>query len=98
MGFREVKRKVMDSLSTGQILHEQRGNIDVKNLLATGEVEISEAEQIIARSKGGNYYTSPHHVISSVDVHILSTNHNGQSWYIKWYFIDPNSIFISVHH
>lgn len=98
MGFKDVKRRVLNCLEDGHVLHEQRGNIDVKNLLATGEVEMSEVAEIIARAKGNGYSNSPHHVISDIDVHVLSTLHKGQAWYIKWYFINPNSIFISAHH
>jgi len=28
---------------------------------------------------------------------IVKATHGGTSWYIKWYFLDPNVMFISVH-
>jgi hypothetical protein len=28
----------------------------------------------------------------------VKTQHAGQGWYIKWYFLEPDSVFISVHH
>jgi hypothetical protein len=30
-------------------------------------------------------------------VHIIRTQHGDRTWYIKWYFIVPNVVFISVH-
>jgi hypothetical protein len=30
-------------------------------------------------------------------VHIIQRSHKGVAWYIKWYFVEPASIFISVH-
>ena len=38
MGFKEVKAQVIECLHSGKVRHEQRGSIDVKNLLATGVV------------------------------------------------------------
>ena len=47
------------------------------------------------RCKGSEHQTSPHHVINSVEVHVIKT----QGWYIKFYFLDadPDTVFISVH-
>lgn len=98
MGFKDVKRQVLDCLASGNILHEQRGAIDVKNLLVTGQVTEDEMSMLLARAKGNEYELSHHHSVSSIDVHIVKTLYEGQEWYIKWYYIEPNSIFISVHH
>ena len=53
---------------------------------------------IIGRSRGDAYSSSPHHLDASVDVHIIKTTHSGKDWYVKWYFVDPSSVFISVHN
>lgn len=98
MGFKDVKKQVLACLAAGNILHEQRHAIDVKNLLVTGQVSEDDVGNIIARAKGNEYELSNHHVISAIDVHVLKTSYQGQSWYIKWYFIEPDSVFISVHH
>ncbi len=99
MGFTAAKRQVVDCLRTGQFLHEVRGEINVKNLLAIGSISANDVADIISRSKGGNYSTSPHDFDSKVDVHILKNiEHSGLVWYVKWYFSDPNSVFISVHN
>lgn len=97
MGFKDAKKQVIECLKAGNVRHESRNDIDTKNLLATGEVEADEVAAILGRAKGGEYQSSPHHACSSIAVHIVKTKHAGRYWYIKWYFIDPNSVFISIH-
>lgn len=98
MGFKAVKAKTLACLQRGDVSHEQRGLIDIKNLLAIGQVSLDEVAGIIARARGDAYSSSPHHFDSSIEVHVVKTQYGGQSWYIKWYFVDPGSVFISVHH
>ncbi|QSR36410.1 hypothetical protein CFI10_15765 [Marinobacterium iners] len=98
MGYKDVKALVLTCLQSGNILHASRGDIDTKNLLCTGQVTSEEVAEIIRRSRGSDYVCSPHHSVSGVDVHIIQRSHKGVAWYIKWYFVEPNSIFISVHH
>lgn len=47
MGFKAVKAKILDCLERGDISHEQRGDIDIKNLLAIGQVSASEVAEIL---------------------------------------------------
>ncbi len=98
MNFKDVKRKVIECLKEGLILHEVRNHIDVKNLLSTGSISVDYLIEIIRRSRGNNYTCSPHHFYTTIDVHVINTNYSGQNWYIKWYFIEPDCIFISVHN
>lgn len=98
MGFKDIKKKVLNCLDTGHILHEERGNINIKNLLSTGKISVEEVINIIGSSRGNSYTSSPHHFDSKVTVHVINTLYSGQKWYIKWYFVDPDSIFISIHH
>jgi hypothetical protein len=98
MGFKAVKAKMLDCLERGDISHEQRGDIDIKNLLAIGQVSASEVAEILGRARGDSYSSSPHHLDDGIDVHVVKTRHTGKDWYIKWYFVDPSSVFISVHH
>lgn len=98
MGFRAVKARILKCLERGEVSHEQRGDIDVKNLLAIGEVSLSDVAKIIARARGDSYSTSPHHMVPSIDVHVIKARHGSQDWYIKWYFVDPSAVFMSVHH
>ena len=97
MGFKEVKRKVIECLDNGYVIHEARNNIDIKNLLSTGAVSVGEVATIIGRSRGNDYSSSPHHFDSEIDVHIIKASHSGKGWYIKWYFTEPDCVFISVH-
>lgn len=97
MGFKEVKNKVIWCLDNGHVLHEERDNIDINNLLSTGAVSLSEVASIIGRTRGNTYSSSPHHFDTEIDVHVIKTTHSGQNWYIKWYFIEPDCVFISVH-
>jgi hypothetical protein len=49
------------------------------------------------------YETSPHHQDGRVTVHVFRPTRDGDSWYIKLYFIededgdDLTTMFISVH-
>lgn len=97
MGFNEVKKRVLECLKNGDYQHEERNNIDVKNKLRTGEISIDEAIKIISRAKGNNHSTSPHHAFKEVTVHIIKIKHLKHELYIKWYFLEPNSVFISFH-
>lgn len=98
MGFKDVQAQVLECMADGNILHESRVGIDIKNLLSTGQVSVEEVSDIIKRTKGNEYECSPHHVVAGINVHIIKKVYRDKSWYIKWYFIEPNSVFISVHN
>lgn len=98
MGFKDAKRQLLECLTSGNILHEQRNDIDIKNLLATGQISVGDVSDIMGRVRGNCYESSPHHVVSDIEVHIVKTVYQGVHWYIKWYFVEPNSVFISVHN
>ncbi len=97
MGFSEARRKLIECLNTGHVLHEERNDIDVKNLLAIGVVSLEEAIYIVGRSRGYDYSVSPHHYDAEIDVHVIATKFSVQTWYLKWYFLGPDSVFISFH-
>ena len=92
-GFKAVKRAVIQALQDGDYQHEARASVDVKNLLATGEVSASEVIDVIKRSNGTNYERSPLHKSANIDCHLIKAG----GWYVKFYFVDPTTIFISVH-
>ncbi|MBX2847062.1 MAG: hypothetical protein KTR16_01985 [Acidiferrobacterales bacterium] len=94
MGFKAVKRQVISCLRSGLITHQVRG----KNLFATGAVTAELVEKIICRTDGDCYESSPHHLVNDIDVHLIKTRFGGLNWYIKWYCLEPNSVFISVHN
>lgn len=93
MNFDEVKNKILTALRVGFYQHEVRRNISAKNKLQTGEVSAGFVSLLIAGSTTHDYRCSPHHQDASVDVHVISRN----AWYIKFYFLDQDTIFISVH-
>ena len=98
MGFKNAKVKVLDCLTTGHVLHEERGSIDIKNLFGTGLISVKEAAEIIGRATGNDYSSSPHHYDNDIEVHVIRTTYLRQRWYIKWYFFEPDCVFISFHH
>ena len=97
MGFIQAKRRLIECLKTGYVLHEERNDIDVKNLLAIGVVSLEEAAYIIGRSRGDGYSVSPHHLDKEIDVHVVVTRFSVQVWYVKWYFLESDSVFIGFH-
>lgn len=93
MGFSEAKERVLQSLREGTYQHAVRTALDTKNALAMGELSASELINIVKRCNGSHHRSSPHHLDPSIDVHVLRRD----GWYIKFYFLDPDTIFISVH-
>lgn len=90
----EVKRAVVAALRSGRFQHESRRNVDVKNLLAMGDVTPQFVERVIVESDETQHKSSPHHRCASVDVHVIASG----GWYVKFYFLgDPDTMFISVH-
>lgn len=92
-GFRKVRRDLINALRNGNYLHAARGSIEVKNLLATGEVSASQMIEVIGACKGSDHQCSAHHSAPDLAVHVLKK----AGWYIKFYFIEPDAWFISVH-
>jgi len=97
MGFKDVKGQVIRCLESGSVIHDARGNIDDKNELSTGYVSIDEVISVLKVSRGNEYSSSPHHLCRDIEVHIITKTFKGRNWYIKWYYVEPNCIFISVH-
>ncbi|PRD17050.1 hypothetical protein CQW29_04790 [Pantoea coffeiphila] len=97
MRFRDVKRRAIHCLTEGAYDHQTRGNIDVKNLFATGQVSEAWVIDLIGGTSSEHYQCSPHHQDSSIDVHIFKPWRLGQRWYVKFFFLEPDIIFISVH-
>jgi hypothetical protein len=93
VGFREAKRKVLKALAEGTFQHEVRDRIDVKNELSTGDVSAADVASIVNRCNGNHHTASPHHADASVEVHVLRRD----GWYIKFYFLDDDTVFIGVH-
>lgn len=80
----------------------QRGDIDTKNLLATGKVSEAEVIRLLGCCKVQEYRTTPHDDDASIAVHIfkpigVAGGLPSRRWYIKFYFVEPNVVFMSVH-
>lgn len=103
MGFREVRRRVIQALKEGRIQHEARGNVDEKNLLLVGDITTEQVIHLLTPCKGTEYSTSPHHLLPEIKVHIfkpqasLYVGWKKEGWYVKLYFLEPDVWFISVH-
>lgn len=93
MGFKDTKRKVIAALLAGTHLHEARDAIPAKNLLATNAVAVDDIVAVLKQSWGQDHESSPHHQIPTIEVHVIRSG----GWYIKFYFIEPDTWFISVH-
>ncbi|CAB3693466.1 hypothetical protein LMG3458_02257 [Achromobacter deleyi] len=92
-GFKAVKRAILAALHSGDYQHEARDHINVKNLLATGEVSAEDVAGIIRGSDGASYACSRLHADLAIDCHVIRS----RGWYVKFYFANPSTIFISVH-
>ncbi|MCU5772522.1 hypothetical protein N5923_16280 [Erwiniaceae bacterium BAC15a-03b] len=97
MGFRDVKREAIRCLLEGAYHHEIRVDIAVKNVFSTGLIDQAGVIELIRKTSGDEYLCTPHHQDADIDVHILRPWKAGCRWYVKFYFIQPNLIFISVH-
>lgn len=93
MGWKAVKSRVLADLALGRFLHEVRRDIDVKNELATGDVTADFVRSLIIAARGQDYRATPHHAARDITVHVVTRN----GWYVKFYFLDPDTMFISVH-
>lgn len=93
MRFNEIKRTVITALRAGTFQHEARRDINVKNLLATGQVGAKFVEQLLSNCTNSHLVTTPHDCDSSISVHVVRKD----GWYIKFYFLNPDTMFISVH-
>ena len=92
-GFKIVKQKLLAALAEGNYQHAERRAIDVKNLLQLGIVSAEEVATIIRRCNGIHHSCSPHHSAPEVMVHVMKRD----GWYIKFFFVDPQTVFVSVH-
>lgn len=93
VGFKEAQRRLIDALQQGTFLHEARSQVETKNLLQMGQITPDELVEIARRCRGQHHQRSPHHTVPGVDVHVLRRD----GWYVKFYFVDPDTVFISVH-
>jgi hypothetical protein len=84
---------VLVALANGSFCMKARNEIDAKNKLATGEASAAVVAELIKGSTGNDHSRSRHHADRSITIHVISR----KGWYIKFYFVDPDTWFISVH-
>ena len=97
-GFRDAKAALIAALENGTYGHEPREVLEEKNLLAIGEVSAAFVVELLRKTTGTNYTSSPHHADASVQVHVFKPTKSGQRWYVKAYFApDASAVFVSVH-
>jgi len=94
MAFKEVKSKAIECIKNGHVRHIER-NI-AKNMFMAGNFTPQEMITIIGTCGGNCYETCKHHLLD-VDIHILKPRGRYDGLYIKFFFIEPNILFISVH-
>jgi len=93
MGFRDARKSLLNALKSGTYQHEARNDINEKNKLLTGELSVEAVIAIVQKCNGKHHTMSAHHADRTITVHVLKRD----GWYIKFYFIDPMTWFISVH-
>lgn len=104
MGFSDAREQALKYLESGKVQHEARDNINEKNLLAVGTVTVEQVVSLLKATKGSQYSSSQHGDDQSITVHVcqpeLALDEGDEEvydWYIKFYFLEPNLVFISVH-
>lgn len=87
--------KIIQCLTEGNIQNEHRPND--KNVFKSGKLSIDKLIEMIYQTTDQQYEHSLHHVLEKVKVYILKPVIENEEWYIKFYFIEPDCWFISVH-
>jgi hypothetical protein len=95
LGFKEEKARAIQKILEGKVYHVPR-EFD-KNEYAQGLLSDEQVIAIIKSCKGDRYEMLPHHAIKSVAVHILKPAGKYDGYYVKFYFLEPDVCFISVH-
>lgn len=96
MGFKDAREMVIAALREGRVRHDERSDIDRKNLLHSGTVTEGFVIGLLLRCAGWEYSTSRHHSLDA-DCHIFTPMAGGERWYIKVYLEPDRAVFISVH-
>lgn len=97
MGFKHVRELLIDALEGGLYQHENRKDMESKNLLAVGEVTAEFVVGLLRRCAGTRYRATPHHFVRGVVCHEFKPVVDGERWYVKAYFLSKDAVFISVH-
>jgi hypothetical protein len=97
VGFKEVKSKAIKCLDDLNFDHEPRADRHIKNLLYTQAVTPAEVKEMIHCCGGTEHKSDFHDMDRSITIHILKPKGKYDGWYVKFYFVDDGTMFISVH-
>jgi hypothetical protein len=97
MGFVAARSLLIDALECGTFQHEERRDIERKNLLAVGDVSAEFVVGLLRACRGNQYKASPYHFDRTIVCHEFKPVAAGQAWYVKAYFLSSDAVFISVH-
>lgn len=97
MRFKEVRALVIQAVETGHYQHEERAEIDEKNLLHASKVTPEFVVRLLHRCSGEQYRPSRHHIDPTLVCHVFTPDRRGERWYVKVYFRANVAVFVSVH-
>jgi hypothetical protein len=97
MGFVAARSLLIDALESGRFQHEQRRDIESKNLLAVGDVSVEFVIGLLKACRGTQYTATPYHFDRRIACHQFRPVVAGKGWYVKAYFLSADAVFISVH-
>ncbi|MDB4950503.1 MAG: hypothetical protein JWM27_3152 [Gemmatimonadetes bacterium] len=97
MGFTAARSLLIDALLSGRFQHEERRDLERKNLLAVGDVSAEFVIGLLKACRGNQYKASPYHFDARILCHEFKPVSAGQAWYVKAYFLSSDAVFISVH-
>ena len=100
MTFKTARSALIEALREGCFQHEAREAQEEKNLLAVGDLTAEEVIEILKACAGRHYRKEPHHILSSVEVHVFKGKKGiraWKQWFIRAYFLEEDAWFISVH-
>lgn len=98
MGFKDIRALLIKCLAQGRWSAEVRRDVDVKNELATGEMQPEKVIHLLQRCRGDQYRSSPYHADRKIACHEFQpVDVDGERWYITAYFLSADAVFISVH-
>jgi hypothetical protein len=97
MGFVAARSLLLDALESGRFQHEERRDIESKNLLAVGDVTPEFVAGLLRACRGSQYKATPYHFDQRIACHTFTPCAAGEKWYVKAYFLSADAVFISVH-
>lgn len=97
MGFVAARSPLIDALASGRYQHEERRELERKDLLAVGDVSPEFVVGLLKACRDTQYRASPHHFAAGITCHEFRPVVSRGQWYVKAYFLSADAVFISVH-